>query len=53
MSDTTTLEELAEQADVAERQQVSAEIAELIGRVPEHAGRLGSLPEILRKPTPT
>jgi len=53
MSDTTRLEELAEQADVAERQQVSAEIAELIGRVPEHAGRLGSLPEILRKPTPT
>ncbi len=37
MSDTTTLEELAEQADVAERQRVTAEIAELISRAPEHA----------------
>ncbi|MGH4019937.1 MAG: hypothetical protein ACRDT0_12000 [Pseudonocardiaceae bacterium] len=53
LSDTARLEELAEQADVAERQRVAAEIAELIGRVPEHAGRLGSLPEILRRPTPT
>ncbi|MGH4014498.1 MAG: hypothetical protein ACRDSL_11365 [Pseudonocardiaceae bacterium] len=53
MCDTTRLEELAEQADVAERQRVAAEIAELIGRVREHAGRLGSLPEILRRLTPT
>jgi hypothetical protein len=47
MSDTTRLEELAAQADAAERQRVTAEIAELIGRVPEHAGRLDSLPKIL------
>lgn len=47
MSDTTHLEELAAQADVAERQRVTAEIAELISRVPEHAGRLGTLPKIL------
>ena len=53
MRDTTQLEELAEQADVTERQRVAAEIAELIVRVPEHAGRLGSLPEILRRPTPS
>lgn len=52
MSDTTQLEELAEQADVAERQRVTAEIVELISRVPEHAGRLGSLPEILRPKIP-
>lgn len=53
MSDTTTLEVLAEQADVAERQRVTAEIAELISRAPEHARRLVTLPEILRWPTPT
>lgn len=47
ISDTTTLEELAEQADTAERQRVTTEIAELISQVPEHAGRLLSLPEIL------
>lgn len=47
MSDTTRLEELAEQADVAERQRVTAEIAELISRLPEYAGRLSSLTEIL------
>ena len=50
MSDTTMLEELAEQADVAERQRVTAEIAELISRAPEHARRLVTLPEILRRP---
>lgn len=52
MSDTTRLEELAEQADAAERQRVTAEIVELIGRVPEHAGRLGSLPKILLPEVP-
>ncbi len=52
MSDTTRLEELAEQAGAAERQRVTAEIAELIGRVPEHAGRLGSLPKILLPEVP-
>ena len=46
------LEELAEQADVAERQRVTAEIAELISRAPEHARRLVTLPEILRRPHP-
>ncbi len=58
MSDTTKLEELAAQADAAERQRVTTEIAELIVRVPEHAGRLGSLPkillpEVLRRSHPT
>ncbi len=38
---------------VAERQRVTAEIAELISRAPEHARRLVTLPEILRWPTPT
>ncbi|HKR51293.1 MAG TPA: hypothetical protein VJT72_17275, partial [Pseudonocardiaceae bacterium] len=52
MSDTTQLEELAEQVDAAERQRVTAEIAELIGRVPEHASWLGSLPKILLPETP-
>ncbi|MGH3565707.1 MAG: hypothetical protein ACRDRH_06680 [Pseudonocardia sp.] len=52
MSDTTRLEELAEQADVAERQRVTAEIAELISRVPEHAGPLSSLTQILLPETP-
>ncbi len=50
MGDTTMLEELAEQADVTERQRVAAEIAELISRAPEHARRLVTLPEILRRP---
>ncbi len=53
MSDTTRLEELAEQADVTERQRVSTEIADLIGRVPQHAEQLRSLPEILRSPHPS
>ncbi|MGH3871825.1 MAG: hypothetical protein ACRDSR_09995 [Pseudonocardiaceae bacterium] len=52
MSDTTRLEELAAQADAAERQRVTTEIAELIVRVPEHAGRLGSLPKILLPEVP-
>jgi hypothetical protein len=52
MSDTTRLEELAEQADAAERQRVTAEIAEIIGRAPEHADRLGSLPKILLPEVP-
>jgi len=52
IDDTTQLEELAEQADAAERQRVTAEIAELIGRVPEHADRLGSLPKILLPEVP-
>jgi hypothetical protein len=52
MSDTTQLEELAEQADAAERQRVIAEIAELIVQVPEHADRLGSLPKILLPEVP-
>jgi hypothetical protein len=52
MSDTARLEELAEQADAAERQRVTAEIAELIVQVPEHASRLGSLPKILLPEVP-
>ncbi|HEU0090306.1 MAG TPA: AAA family ATPase [Pseudonocardiaceae bacterium] len=47
MSDTTTLEELAEQADVSQRQRVAVELAELLSRVPEHAELLGPLHEIL------
>jgi len=50
--DMTRLEELAEQADVVERQRVFAEITELISRAPEHAGRLNSLTEILLPHTP-
>ena len=53
MTDTTGLEELAEQADLADRQRVAAEIAELAGRVPEHAGLLDALPGVLLRPTPT
>ncbi|CAN5276425.1 hypothetical protein BH18ACT9_BH18ACT9_20750 [soil metagenome] len=52
MADPAKLEELAEQADVTERQRVTTEIAELITRIPEHAGRLRSLPEILLPETP-
>ncbi len=53
MNDTNMLQELAEHADIAERQRVAAEIAELISHVPEHARRLGSLPEILLRPSST
>ena len=35
---------MAEQTDVAERQRVTAETAELISRGPEHARRLVTLP---------
>jgi hypothetical protein len=48
--DTTRLEELAEQADPADRQRVAAEIADLISRAPEQAGYLATLPEILLSP---
>jgi len=48
--DTTKLEELAEQADPADRQRVAAEIADLISRAPEQAGYLATLPEILLSP---
>ncbi|MDQ3989254.1 MAG: tetratricopeptide repeat protein, partial [Actinomycetota bacterium] len=53
IEDTTDLAALAEQADVAERQRVAAEIAELIGRVPEHAGPLSALLSVLLRPTGT
>ncbi|MGH3755355.1 MAG: hypothetical protein ACRDRP_22200 [Pseudonocardiaceae bacterium] len=48
--DPTKLEELAEQADPADRQRVAAEIADLINRVPDQAERFGTLPEILLSP---
>lgn len=53
MTDTTGLEELAVQADLADRLRVAAEIAELVGRVPEHAGLLDALPRVLLRPTLT
>lgn len=48
--DDTKLEELAEQADPADRQRVAAEIADLISRVPDRAELFGALPEILLSP---
>jgi hypothetical protein len=48
--DSTRLEELAEQADPADRQRVAAEIADLISRVPDRAELFGALPEILLSP---
>ncbi|MGH3838165.1 MAG: hypothetical protein ACRDSF_21095, partial [Pseudonocardiaceae bacterium] len=48
--DSARLEELAEQADPADRQRVAAEIADLICRVPDRAGLFGTLPEILLSP---
>ncbi|MGH3808438.1 MAG: tetratricopeptide repeat protein [Pseudonocardiaceae bacterium] len=47
------LDTLVKQADVADRQRVAAEVAELIGRSPEHAGRLSALLGMLLQPTPT
>ena len=52
MSDTTRLEELAEQADASQRQRVAVEMAELLSRVPEHAELLGPLPELLLRYIP-
>lgn len=53
VTDATRLAELAEQADPADQQRVTAEIADLITRVPDRAARFGVLPEILlRKPPP-
>ncbi|MGH3801427.1 MAG: hypothetical protein ACRDTD_15090, partial [Pseudonocardiaceae bacterium] len=48
--DPTRLEELAEQADPADRQRLAAEIADLISRVPDRAELFGTLPEILLSP---
>jgi hypothetical protein len=48
--DPTRLEELAEEADPADRQRVAAEIADLISRAPEQAGYLATLPKILLSP---
>jgi hypothetical protein len=48
--DHTRLEELAEQADPADRQQVAAEIADLISRVQDRAELFDALPEILLSP---
>jgi tetratricopeptide (TPR) repeat protein len=53
IEDTTALAALAEQADTAERQRVAAEIAELIGRAPQHAGTLSTLLGVLLRPTGT
>jgi hypothetical protein len=50
MSDTTRLEELAEQADPADRQRLAAEIADLISRVPDRAEQFSTLPEALLSP---
>ncbi|HKR49195.1 MAG TPA: hypothetical protein VJT72_06365 [Pseudonocardiaceae bacterium] len=49
-TDSTRLEELAEQADPADRQRVAAEIADLLSRIPDGAELFGNLPEILRSP---
>ncbi|MGH3685043.1 MAG: hypothetical protein ACRDRU_07715 [Pseudonocardiaceae bacterium] len=48
--DHTKLEELAEQADPADRQRVAAEIADLISRVQDRAELFSGLPEILLSP---
>ncbi len=48
--DHTKLEELAEQADPADRQRVAAEIADLISRVQDRAELFDTLPEILLSP---
>ncbi|MGH4018639.1 MAG: tetratricopeptide repeat protein [Pseudonocardiaceae bacterium] len=53
MTDTSKLTELAAQADLADLQRVTAEITELIGRVPEHAELLGALTGALLQPHPT
>jgi hypothetical protein len=50
MTDSTGLEELAEQADPADRQRVAAEIADLLSRVPDRAELFGTLPDILLSP---
>jgi hypothetical protein len=50
MTDPTKLEELAEQADPADRQRVADEIADLISRAPDRAELFGALPEILLSP---
>ncbi|HWR49381.1 MAG TPA: hypothetical protein VN327_17490, partial [Pseudonocardiaceae bacterium] len=51
--DHTRLEELAKQADPADRQRVATEIADLISRVPDQAELLRTLPEILLNRTHT
>ncbi|MGH3773223.1 MAG: hypothetical protein ACRDRW_17810 [Pseudonocardiaceae bacterium] len=48
--DRTKLEELAEQAALADRQRVATEITDLIRRVPDGAELFGALPEILLSP---
>ncbi len=50
VTDSTRLEELAEQADPADRQRVAAEVADLIRRVPDRAESFGTLAEILLSP---
>ncbi|MGH3765961.1 MAG: hypothetical protein ACRDTX_12565 [Pseudonocardiaceae bacterium] len=49
--DHARLEELAGQADRADRQQVADEIAELLRRVPDRAELVGALPAFLLSPT--
>lgn len=48
--DHTRLEELAEQAALADRQRVATEITDLISRVPDGAELFACLPEILLSP---
>ncbi|MGH8920087.1 MAG: hypothetical protein ACRD0H_17440, partial [Actinomycetes bacterium] len=48
--DPIRLEQLAEQADPADRQRVAAEITDLISRIPDRAELFGTLPEILLTP---
>ncbi len=50
VTDSTRLEELAKQADPADRQRVAAEVADLISRVPDRAELFGILAEILLSP---
>jgi hypothetical protein len=48
--DSARLEELAAQADPADRQQVAAEITDLLNRIPDRAELFGPLTEILLSP---
>ncbi|MGQ0778733.1 MAG: hypothetical protein ACT4NY_30685 [Pseudonocardiales bacterium] len=50
VTDFTKLQELAEQADPADRRRATAEINELISRFPERAAQFGPLPQILLSP---
>ena len=50
VTDSTKLEELAKQADPADRQRVAAEIADLISRIPDRPELFDTLAQILLSP---